>query len=243
MGHSQRNNHLKTEILAITAATAPRAAEEGWRLRKSGTRFSRDLCPGVTLHVEPRFIFQHQGLICLTAPVAPVESRAVGRVLKQVFGTSGIGPVCHDFNVINADPDRRSPGLKARFDASSVHFIDMEVPGYDDSNGHYQTETLPDYLAELRKTALTVMQEDYDLSSEAAFLRSLPTRRTPGDAYYGNPHTAHVSFAVTRILCGETDAVARLRADHPDWIGGQAAKLLDRLEAAAPEVAPLADGA
>ncbi|WP_188479672.1 hypothetical protein [Primorskyibacter flagellatus] len=227
------SGHLKTEILAITSASAPGAEADGWRYSKSGPRFSRLLYPGVTLHVEPGYTFIEKGLICLAQPLAWVRSDAFATALKQVFGKTGTGPALCSLRT--PDRDRRLPGFLRQFPTPSVHFIDIDAPGFTPEKGYFQTEALPDYLAGLRTTLAAIAAEDFSTSSEAAFLHGLPAACDPvtiATRYHCAPHGAMAAFALTRMLCGETGVIDRIRADHGQALHWRDAQTLETLAGA-----------
>ena len=191
LARSHASDDVKTEILAITSASAPGAEADGWRYSKSGPRFSRLLCPCVTLHVEPGFTFIEKGLICLAQPLAWVQSDAFASALKQVFGQTGTGPALCSLRTL--DRDRRLGELKRQFATPSVHFIDIDAPGFTPEKGYFQTEALPEYLASLRTTVAAIAAEDHSTTSEAAFLHGLPEACDPvtiATRFHCAPHGA-----------------------------------------------------
>jgi len=212
-------------------------------VRRSGLRYAKKLCFGVTQYLDPIFTFTDGGKFCALQPKAPLESASTRKVFAQIFGKPGSGPAQINLQMRRYGvKDRRSSLWKERFNSANLEFIELEVKELPREKGYYQTNELPLFLAELRKTVDAIVLSDYDISSERSFLESLPrsyTIENLTENYYGIPYGGAAAFAIARLLCGEIDVFERIRASGisfgPVW-----SQNLARVEEFANEIEPLA---
>lgn len=242
-GLAEMAGHLRREVENIVWATREDAAAEGWRLYKTDWRFSYPLCPGVTLWLWPDFGYSEmQGLTCLSQPRAPVSSDLFGKAFKLVFGKPCPGPAMTYVFFGAAYPKRpHFDGLRRRFAKWPVRFVDIDYPEARPEDGYYPTETLPEYLRELRKAVLGVAAEDYDTASEMAFLNGLPkdidTVAVRG--LYSSDRGTFTAFAITQLLCGNLRVIDDIRASDVPLYPIEV-EALAKIESAAQAIAALA---
>ena len=234
--------HLRHEVDSIIWATRDAVDAEGWRLYKTDWRFSYPLCPGVALWLRPCFGYSEmQGLTCLSQPAMEVSSDMFGKAFKRVFGKSCPGPAGSG---LVGGPHPKCPhfdGLRRRFAHWPVRFIDIDYPEATPEDGDYPTETLPEYLAELRKAIVGIAAEDYDTRSEMAFLNGLPKEidlSTIG-LRYSSDRGPFAAYAITQLLCGNLRVIHEIRASGVPLYPIEV-EALAKIEAAAEDIAALA---
>lgn len=218
-------------------------AAEGWRLYKADWRFSYPLCPGVTQWLWPSFGYsEFQGLTCLSQPLAPVSSDLFGKVFKLVFGKPSPGPaVTHVFIGMTYPHRPHFAGLRHRFAKWPVRFVDIDYPEATPEDGYYPTETLPEYLAELRNAVLGIAAEHYDTRSEMAFLNGLPKEIDTSTVRlrYSSHRGSFTAYAITQLLCGNLRVIDEIRASGVPLYPIEV-EALAKIEAAAENIAALA---
>lgn len=207
------SNPTKEAVLALTASAE--ADLEGWHYAKSGQCFVHRPAVGITVTLRPVWSFKPWQ--ATSRPSVTLQSARVEELFREATGQKPANPLIrHLYQKI-----WRAEGTPR----TAVTFWE-DCP--DPTDKDRSTGAVPVFIAELVESFERTVLPRYDLSSEGAFLASLPE----DFIYHGDPMMDGLQFVIADLLRGREDAFVRYRERVPPGVLSQQADALKAIEQA-----------
>jgi hypothetical protein len=186
---------IKKLILSLSEEAASDNSNSGWIYKKSAQEFVFVVSSGLSIVVAPSWNFSFQGAMATAQPMVFVRSKIINKIEQLVLGKVGVGIVSFIFHQQVAS---EAGGQKS--------FLEFKVPQFEGRPDYSLCENIPDYLNELLKVSPDYLLQRFDMSSEEAFLRCLPSEFGFPSIFAGCGSRGWASFLLLRIILGDENA-------------------------------------
>jgi hypothetical protein len=191
---------LKKLVLLLTENAVLDPSNAGWIYKKMAQEFTFSVCDGLSIVVRSSWNFSHQGAMVTGSPYVFVRSKMVNTTEQSILGSAGIGIVSFIFH----QNIGKSHGGR-------VSFIEFMVPEFEGLLSYSLSNEIPSYLNNVLKVSKDFVLQSFDMSSEVAFLRSLPSEFGLPSIYAGCGSLGWASFLLLRIMLGDEGATDRFQ--------------------------------
>ena len=202
-GKDRMGSLTKDAVLALSEHAFGNPKLASWKYLKSKQSITTEAVKGVKVLI--RLNWKFDPWIASSSPWIRVHSKQVDKLRKTI-----VEPKKYDFLVSQPMQKIWRKYGKPR---SSVSFVEDEPNA---ARHERYIDDVPAFIEEVISTCETQFLNDFDLTSEEAFLRSLPDKYT----FNAHPEIQPIGYILKEVLLGNKNAV-RSFIDHGDLPAGR----------------------